>query len=52
MDGIDWDEWIRSDADNINQLRGMRASGQHDIGGSYGTTEKQRHPRMVAHAHT
>lgn len=23
MDGIDWDEWIRSDADNINQLRGM-----------------------------
>ena len=23
MGGIDWDEWIRSDADNINQLRGM-----------------------------
>ena len=23
MDGIDWDEWIRADADNINQLRGM-----------------------------
>lgn len=23
MDGIDWDEWIRSDADNINQLHGM-----------------------------
>lgn len=23
MDGIDWDEWIRSDADNINQARGM-----------------------------
>lgn len=23
MDGIDWDEWIRSDADNISQLRGM-----------------------------
>ena len=23
MDGIDWDEWIRSDADNINQLRGL-----------------------------
>ena len=23
MDGIAWDEWIRSDADNINQLRGM-----------------------------
>ncbi len=23
MKGIDWDEWIRYDADNINQLRGM-----------------------------
>lgn len=23
MGSIDWDEWIRSDADNINQLRGM-----------------------------
>lgn len=27
MDGIDWDEWIRSDADNINQLRGMGRAG-------------------------
>lgn len=28
MDGIDWDEWIRSDADNINQLRGLRSPQQ------------------------
>lgn len=28
MGGIDWDEWIRSDADNINQLRGLRSPQQ------------------------
>lgn len=28
MDGIDWDEWIRSDADNISQLRGLRSPQQ------------------------
>lgn len=28
MDGIDWDEWIRSDADNINRLRGLRSPQQ------------------------